>query len=406
MTVSTSDVIIVAGGNGTRFGSDVKKQFIEINSVPIIAITINAFEKSSMDNIYVVVQKEDVQFIKDVVKTYGFSKVKGVFIGGAQRYQSVYNGLLGVLDTPSELIFIHDGARPFVSPRKINELLESVKEKGSCILGKKATDTLKVVDKNGFVRKTINRDEVYHASTPQGFFKTTIFKAYEKAVRENINFTDESSVLEYYGEKVAIVLDDENNIKITHREDLEKAEAILNKFDKNIHGDLFKGVEDDSKDEKVSVNEKEISIYTDGACSGNPGRGGYGIVMLYGDVKKEFSDGFLDTTNNRMELLAVIEALKKLNKSCDVTLYSDSKYVIDSVEKKWVYNWQKKGWKKSDGKPALNIDLWKELLPLLETHKVTFVWVKGHNNNLYNERCDLLAREAINKEDLKIDKKS
>jgi ribonuclease HI len=139
---------------------------------------------------------------------------------------------------------------------------------------------------------------------------------------------------------------------------------------------------------------KSLTVYTDGACSGNPGNGGYGIVMIYGSYRKEMSCGYRHTTNNRMELLAVITALKALKEPCAVTLYSDSKYVIDSITKGWVYSWQKKGWIKSDKKKAQNVDLWEQLLPLLKTHKVEFVWVKGHADNVENERCDRLAVAA------------
>lgn len=145
---------------------------------------------------------------------------------------------------------------------------------------------------------------------------------------------------------------------------------------------------------------KNVTIYTDGACSGNPGKGGYGIVLLYGTWRKEISKGYKCTTNNRMELRGVIVALKALKEPCNVTLYSDSKYVIDSVTKGWVYGWQKKGWIKSDKKEALNVDLWKELLPLLKMHHVEFVWVKGHNDNVENERCDRLAVAAAAGENL------
>lgn len=145
---------------------------------------------------------------------------------------------------------------------------------------------------------------------------------------------------------------------------------------------------------------KTLTIYTDGACSGNPGNGGYGIVMLYGAHRKEISKGYRRTTNNRMELLAVITALKALKEPCTVNLYSDSKYVIDSITKGWVYSWQKKGWVKSDKKKALNVDLWEELLPLLEMHKVNFTWVKGHADNAENERCDFLATTAAAGDDL------
>ena len=139
---------------------------------------------------------------------------------------------------------------------------------------------------------------------------------------------------------------------------------------------------------------KKVEIYTDGACSGNPGKGGWGAVMVYKGIEKEISGGEAQTTNNRMELTAVIKALKLLNEPCEVTLTTDSKYVCDAVNQGWVYGWKKNGWKKADKKPALNVDLWEELLPLLDTHKVEFVWVKGHNGHPYNERCDKLAVEA------------
>lgn len=145
---------------------------------------------------------------------------------------------------------------------------------------------------------------------------------------------------------------------------------------------------------------KQLDIYTDGACSGNPGKGGYGAVLLYKGVRKEISCGYKKTTNNRMEMLAVIKALELLKEPCKVTLYSDSKYVVDSITKGWVYGWKKKNWIKSDKKKALNIDLWERMLALLKVHDVTFFWVKGHADNIENERCDELARMAIASENL------
>ena len=136
---------------------------------------------------------------------------------------------------------------------------------------------------------------------------------------------------------------------------------------------------------------KKVTIYTDGACRGNPGRGGWGAVLLYGKAIKEMSGGSAETTNNRMELVAVIEALRVLKEPCEVELHSDSKYVVDAVTKGWVDAWRARGWKKADNKPALNVDLWEELLALLAVHKVTFHWVKGHDGDEYNERCDRLA---------------
>ena len=136
---------------------------------------------------------------------------------------------------------------------------------------------------------------------------------------------------------------------------------------------------------------KHVDIYTDGACRGNPGRGGWGAILVYGGVEKELSGGERETTNNRMELTAVISALKALREPCEVTLTSDSKYVIDAITKGWAVSWRAKGWRKADKSPALNVDLWEILLGLLEKHKVEFVWVHGHTGHPYNERCDVLA---------------
>ncbi|MGM9631534.1 MAG: ribonuclease HI [Eubacteriales bacterium] len=138
---------------------------------------------------------------------------------------------------------------------------------------------------------------------------------------------------------------------------------------------------------------KHVDIYTDGACRGNPGKGGWGAILVYGGKEKELSGGESSTTNNRMELTAAISALSALKERCEVTLYSDSKYMIDAIQKKWVYSWRDKGWKKADKSPALNPDLWEKLLELIEKHDVTFVWVKGHNGHSYNERCDKLATD-------------
>ena len=136
---------------------------------------------------------------------------------------------------------------------------------------------------------------------------------------------------------------------------------------------------------------KSVIIYTDGACSGNPGPGGWGAILEYNGHECTLSGGAPETTNNRMELTAVIESLKRLKEPCVVELYSDSKYVIDALEKGWVWGWKKRGWIKSDKKPALNVDLWETLLPLLQTHQVHYHWVKGHSANPNNNRCDQMA---------------
>ena len=136
---------------------------------------------------------------------------------------------------------------------------------------------------------------------------------------------------------------------------------------------------------------KHVDIYTDGACRGNPGPGGWGAILVYGTVEKELSGGDPTTTNNRMELTAAIEALSALREPCEVTLTSDSKYLVDGITNGWAKSWRARGWKKSDRSPALNPDLWGKLLDLLDIHRVTLVWVKGHDGHPYNERCDHLA---------------
>ena len=133
---------------------------------------------------------------------------------------------------------------------------------------------------------------------------------------------------------------------------------------------------------------KFVELFTDGACSGNPGPGGWGAVLRFNGVEKELCGGEKDTTNNRMELTAVIKGLSALKEPCEVHLVTDSKYVADGISKGWAEAWRKNGWRKSDKKPALNIDLWEELLDLLKTHKVTIEWVKGHAGHPENERCD------------------
>lgn len=140
---------------------------------------------------------------------------------------------------------------------------------------------------------------------------------------------------------------------------------------------------------------EEVTIYTDGACSGNPGPGGWGAILMYKDNKKEISGGKKETTNNVMELTAVIEALKLLKYPCKVSLYSDSAYVVNAFLQKWIFGWQKNNWKTADKKDVKNKELWQELVKLTHTHDVTFIKVKGHADNEYNNRCDELARKAI-----------
>ena len=141
--------------------------------------------------------------------------------------------------------------------------------------------------------------------------------------------------------------------------------------------------------------KKQVTIYTDGACSGNPGPGGWGCILMYGRHRKESSGGAKDTTNNRMEITAALEALKLLKEPCRVDLYTDSAYLCNALEKKWLETWSKNGWKTASRSNVENQDLWKELIVELDRHDVKFHKVKGHADNEYNNRCDKLAREAV-----------
>lgn len=145
---------------------------------------------------------------------------------------------------------------------------------------------------------------------------------------------------------------------------------------------------------------KEVIIYTDGACLGNPGPGGYGAVLLYQGQRKEISGGCRYTTNNRMELMAVIAALKALKYPCKVRIYSDSQYVVNGISKGWAARWQDRGWRRANQEPARNADLWQELLALCQQHEVSFEWLRGHNGQVENERCDALAEAAARQPEL------
>lgn len=142
---------------------------------------------------------------------------------------------------------------------------------------------------------------------------------------------------------------------------------------------------------------KKVVIYTDGACSGNPGPGGWGTILMYKDTKKELSGSNLQTTNNIMEITAVIEGLKLLKEPCDIEVYSDSAYVVNAFSQGWIYNWIKKNWQTSNKEPVKNKELWQELYALVQKHNVKFIKVKGHSDNEFNNRCDELARKAIEK---------
>lgn len=147
----------------------------------------------------------------------------------------------------------------------------------------------------------------------------------------------------------------------------------------------------------MSNNTIQVEIYTDGSCSGNPGPGGYGVILKYRDTIKELSAGYQRTTNNRMELMAVIKGLEALKTSCQVSLYSDSKYIVDAINKGWLGKWQNNQWKKTDRSKVKNIDLWKIIAGLQQKHNITWNWVKGHAENEFNNRCDILAVDASKK---------
>jgi len=141
----------------------------------------------------------------------------------------------------------------------------------------------------------------------------------------------------------------------------------------------------------MNTNKKDVIIYTDGACSGNPGPGGYGAILIYQGKEKEISGGEKSTTNNKMEMLAVVKALEMLKEPCNVTIYSDSAYVVNSIEKGWLFSWQKNNWIKADKKKVKNIELWEKILKMMEIHDIHFIKVKGHADNEFNNRCDRLA---------------
>ncbi len=364
--------ILPAAGSGKRMGKDIKKQFLKLNGKEIIVYTIEKFEQcNEVDEIIIVTTEETIPFLWEIVKREGFQKVVAIVKGGTERQHSVYAGICAVSEK-TDFVIVHDGVRPFVAIEDISKTIEIAKQKGACVLGVKTKDTIKICDEENKIIQTPKRDFVWCIQTPQVFKKSLLLKAFEKANKTRFVGTDESVLIEQMGFDVFVEEGHYDNIKITTAEDMMIAEAFVKKQIK-----------------------KEVIIYTDGACSGNPGAGGYGAVLLYGDKRKELSQGYRMTTNNRMEVLAVIKALEILKGQCSVTLYSDSKYVVDAIEKGWVKKWKANGWKRNQKEMASNIDLWERLLQLLEKHHVVFHWVKGHADNIENERCDFLARKAI-----------
>jgi len=148
---------------------------------------------------------------------------------------------------------------------------------------------------------------------------------------------------------------------------------------------------------------KQITIYTDGSSRGNPGPGGYGTLLIYQGQRKELSGGFAKTTNNRMEILAALTGIESLTEPCNITIYSDSKYVIDTMDKGWIHGWKKKGWSRGSNKPLKNVDLWMRMYTAIASHKISWKWVKGHAGNPNNERCDILATRAADQKGNPVD---
>ena len=391
--------IIVAAGRGKRMGTQRSKQFLPLGGKEILAHTMARFEETAaIRDILLVTSADAMEDVREMAQKYGWRKLSAVVEGGAERQDSVWNGLQR-LSADTEIVLIHDAVRPFVTEDILLRSIETAQEVGCCIAGVPAKDTIKVCDGDGMVAATPARESLWQIQTPQTFRKDLILRAYERAMREGFSGTDDASLAEHAGYAVKVILGDYRNIKITTPEDLRIAELFFQEGQVKQTEPPVKKSAEKSKNQQ----EKTVIIYTDGACSGNPGAGGYGVVLLYGAQRRELSEGYRRTTNNRMELLAVIKGLEALKAPCRVELYSDSKYVVDAIEKGWVSKWAQNGWMRNNKERASNVDLWERLLPLLAKHRVSFRWVKGHADNPENEHCDALARAAAQGDALKND---
>jgi len=395
-------------------GASVPKQFLNLKGEPILKRTIAAFQ--AMDFVNEIIVTAPTNYVQ-TVKDYGFAKLHKVLDGGQCQTRAASVKLaLEALPADTEIVLIHDGVRPFVTPELTRAVAEAAKTHGAAVACTPITDTIKKAET--FVTETLDRSQLWSAQTPQGFTYDLIKNAYHQAEKDGILFqaTDDSMLAERLGTPVSVIQSSPKNIKITTAEDLLFAEVLLqhreqqgqagqgNFTPKRLSiipaGELPAGISDSERrvnspaQPAPAAPPRSIKIYTDGACSGNPGPGGYGVVMQHGDRRKELSGGEAQTTNNRMEIMGVIVGLETLIRPCEVDLYSDSRYVVDAIEKGWVTRWQQNNWMRNKKDPALNVDLWQRLLPLLDKHKVTFHWVKGHAGHPENERCDELARIA------------
>jgi len=361
------DCIIPAAGTGSRMGS-INKQFIDLDGIPIIIRTIKKFEECDLiSKIIVGISENCEENLKSILKNYDIKKTI-ISYGGNTRQETIYNALKKV-DEDTDIVVVSDAVRPFVEIEEIEEVIKVAKENGTAILVTPLNNTIK--EKNDKIR-TLDRNNLWNALTPQAFKKDIIINAYENAKKLDIIATDDSSLVEKLNIPISFILGNSKNIKITTVEDLEYAKFLIKDTQKNT----------------------KTIIYTDGACTDNPGPGGYAAVILTENERIEISKGFKRTTNNRMELLSVISALEELKTKSKVDLYSDSKYVVDAINRNWLNNWIKNNWIKSDKRRVMNMDLWKQLIPLIKKHDVNFIWLRGHNNVNENERCDQLAKEA------------
>ena len=382
-------VIIVAAGISRRMGTNINKQYLNLNGKPVLAHTAEKFENCpQVKQIVIGINPEANDLVQDIVNKYGITKA--VIAHGGSTRQETAEKCLSYVDEKASIVLVHDGVRPFVEEKHITEVIDAVLKEDAAILAVPSKDTIKYKDETV---TTLDRTKLWLAQTPQGFKKELLLEAFEFARDNQIEGTDEASLVEAYGRDVFLVEGNYSNIKITTPEDLEYSKFLLKwQESKKTELKVLPTVAPAKQKERPNV-----VIYTDGACSGNPGPGGYGAVLLHNGKRKEISRGFDHTTNNRMEITAVIHALQELKVTSQVDLYSDSKYVVDAINKRWVHKWQANNWMRTKSEKAQNVDLWQELMPLLDIHKVNFIWVKGHANNIENERCDLLAREAISK---------
>ena len=377
-------IVIPASVAGIRVGGDVPKQFLTLGGEPVLKRTLSVF--NVLDFVTEIAVSVPEGYSHEV-RSYGLEKVRHIVTGKENRAASVYEALK-CLDTDTDVVLIHDGIRPFVTAELIDAVAVAADKHGAAIACAPVTDTIKKVSATGQIESTPDRRELWRAQTPQGFTYDIIKQAYAQAEADDVldQATDDSALAERLGIPVFIVPGSDSNIKITTPTDLVVAKAFI-----------AASAKDEAAHTPRSRVEsgKTVIIYTDGACSGNPGPGGYGVVLIYGKHRKELSGGEPSTTNNRMEIMGVIKGLESLKEPCEVAIYSDSRYVVDAIEKGWAKRWKENGWMRNKKEPALNTDLWEALLILLDKHKVKFHWVKGHAGHPENERCDELAREAI-----------